>query len=126
MTRVNCVPVEELVGKHLVAEVHEIVRLPTNLRQSLSRKSKPFDLKEIPEKYTLGTGHVKFFFNKFGYLKKRFEQLIAEMDRRGYKAKFRDSSIFDVDSKWMGEYSPTPEEIEINRQRISDRLGGKK
>lgn len=126
MTRINVVPVEELTTKHLVAEVHEIVRLPTNLRQSLNRKSKPFSMSEIPVKYTLGTGHVKYFFNKFGYLKQRFEQLLSEMDRRGYKAIFRDSTIFDVGDKWMGNYTPTEEALTINRQRIADRLGGKK
>lgn len=126
MTRINVVPVEELTQRHLIAELHEIVRLPTNLHQSLNRKSKHFSMSEIPAKYTLGTGHVKYFFNKFGYLKQRFEQLIKEMDRRGYKATFRDSTIFDVGEKWMGNYTPTEEALAINRQRIADRLGGKK
>lgn len=82
-------------------------------------------MKEIPEKYTLGTGHVKYFFNKFGYLKSRFEQLVSEMERRGYHPKFKDSSIFNQEERWMGNYTPTPEAIEINRQRINERLNKK-
>lgn len=61
MTRINLVDPAELSTKHLVAEYREIMRLPGNLATSLNRKGKKFDLKEIPEQYTLGTGHVKFF-----------------------------------------------------------------
>lgn len=125
MTRINIVPVEELHRQHLLAEYREIARLPGNLHASLNRKSKPFSVTEIPSKYTLGTGHVKFFFNKFGYLKKRFEQLVSEMERRGYNANFKDSSIFDVGNRWMGDYQPTEEALLVNRQRILDRLRGK-
>jgi len=123
MTRINVVPVKELTVKHLVAEYREIARLPNNLFQSLNRKGKPFDMAEIPSRYTLGKGHVKFFFTKFAFLKERFELLVDEMVRRGYNPTYRDSRIFEVDSKWMGEYIPTSEDIELNRQRIKERLG---
>lgn len=125
MTRINIVPVQELSTKHLVAEYREITRLPNNLKISLSRK-KPFKLEEIPEFYTLGKGHVKFFYNKFKFLKDRFEALVDEMIRRDYNPNYRDSSIFDVEAEWFWDYKPTDEALEINRQRIAERLGGLK
>ena len=121
MTRINVVPVSELSGKHLVAEYREITRLPNNLVKSLSRKTKPFELSEIPPEYVLGKGHVKFFYDKMGYLKNRFEQLVKEMLNRGYKPSYADSTIFDTDSKYMKNYEPTKEALAINRQRIKER-----
>ena len=121
MTRINVVPVSELSSKHLVAEYREIARLPNNLKKSLNRKSKPFSLSEIPPKYVLGKGHVKFFFNKFKYLKNRFEELVNEMIKREYSHNYTDSSIFDVESEYMGEYNPTEEALKLNRQRIRER-----
>lgn len=118
------VPVSELTRLHLISEYKEITRLPANLRQSLNRKSSPFSMSEIPNQYTLGKGHVKYFFNKFGYLKRRFEMLVDEMLKRGYNPSYRDSSIFNVESKWMGDFEPTERDLEINRERIKERLNG--
>lgn len=122
MTRVNVVPVQELNVKMLCAEYREITRLPNNLRTSLTRKSKLFSMSEIPTTYTLGQGHVKFFYDKFKFLKNRYEQLVDEMLKRGYNPTYRDSSIFDVEEKYFNDYEPTEEAIEINRKRIQERL----
>lgn len=122
MTRINVVPVEELSRQHLVAEYREITRLPKNLTTSLNRTSKPFQLKEIPPTYTLGTGHVKYFYDKMLFLEKRFDQLVTEMLHRGYNPTFRDSSIFKPnDTRFYNDYIPTEEALEINRQRIKER-----
>lgn len=122
MTRINVVPVTELSRLHLVAEYKEITRLPKNLTKSLSRPNKPFTLTEIPPVYTLGTGHVKFFYLRMKFLQNRFEQLIAEMLKRGYNPTYRDSSIFiPLDKQFYNDYTPTEEAIEINRQRIKER-----
>lgn len=122
MTRINVVPVTELTREHLIAEYREIMRLPKNLYNSLNRKSKPFDINEIPTEYKLGTGHVKFFFNKFEYLKVRFEQLVNEMIYRGYNPTYTNSDMFNVDSKYMNNYIPTKAALKINRDRIMERL----
>lgn len=121
MTRINCIPVQELTTKHLVAEYREITRLPNNLAKSLSR-AKPFSMSEIPTQYTLGTGHVKYFYNKFRYLQKRFENLVEEMVRRGYNPKYRDSSIFKVEEKFYQDWTPDEEAMRKNRERIKERL----
>jgi deoxyribonuclease (pyrimidine dimer) len=122
MTRINIIPPSELTTKHLVAEYREITRLPNNLKKSLSR-IKPFSLNEIPSQYTLGTGHVKFFYNKMKFLEKRFENLVQEMLNRGYSPNYRDSSIFkNCETKFYNDYIPTPEAIDINKKRIYQRL----
>jgi deoxyribonuclease (pyrimidine dimer) len=121
MTRINVVPVEELSQQHLVAEYREITRLPGNLKKSLDRKGKPFNLLEIPPEYVLGPGHVKFFYDKMSFLQKRFESLVTEMLKRGYNPTFRDSRIFVVDNPYYNDYNPTTEALELNRQRIKER-----
>ena len=105
-----------------MAELHEITRLPGNLRKSLNRISKPFSMSEIPEKYTLGTGHVKFFYCRMKYLQKRFENLVEEMIRRGYNPTYRDSSIFQAEERFYNDWTPDEEAIEKNRSRIKERL----
>jgi deoxyribonuclease (pyrimidine dimer) len=122
MTRINVVPVESLSRQHLVAEYREITRLPGNLRASLSRKSKAFSMSEIPSQYVLGTGHVKFFFDKMQYLENRFEQLVSEMLKRGYNPSYMDATIFrDCPSQFYNTYEPTQEAIDLNVARIKER-----
>jgi len=120
MTRINVVRVEELSREHLIAEYREIMRLPGNLKAWLNRKSKPPSFDEIPTEYKLGTGHVKFFFNKFLFLQIRFENLVDEMLSRGYNPRFTDSTIFVVDKLYYNDYTPTETAIEINRARIKE------
>lgn len=122
MTRINVVPVKNLSRLHLIAEYREISRLPSNLKTSLERKSKPFKLTEIPTQYTLGTGHVKFFYDKMLFLQNRFKALVDEMLARGYNPTFRDETIFIPEDKaFYNDYTPTIEAIEINKQRILER-----
>jgi deoxyribonuclease (pyrimidine dimer) len=122
MTRINVVDPKELSRQHLVAEYREITRLPGNLNTWINRKSKPPSFDEIPVEYKLGTGHVKFFYNKFKYLEKRFEAIIDEMLARGYNPNFTDSSIFKrVDKLYYNDYTPTEEALAINRARIKKR-----
>lgn len=123
MTRINIVPVKELCNKHLFAEYREMPRLVKNLHTALNRRSIPFKLIEIAPKYILGKGHVKFFFNKFKYLHFRHIQLTEELLYRGYNLSNTDSSIFStVDKMWYGDYSPSEEEMKINRHRIRERM----
>lgn len=122
MTRINVVDPKELSTKHLVAEYREIMRLPGNLAKSLNRKGKKFDLKEIPETYTLGTGHVKFFYDKMYFLEKRFNSIVQEMLDRGYNPVYQKLGIFSrCDEQFYNDYTPTVEAIELNVKRIKER-----
>lgn len=118
MTRINLVHPTELTTKHLVAEYREIMRLPNNLRKSLSRDD--FKMSEIPTTYRMGKGHVKFFYDKMLFLQVRFGMLVGEMIRRGYNPKFRDSRIFIPDDlRFYNDYMPDDDAIEINRERLT-------
>lgn len=120
MTRINVVPVNELIDKHLRGEYHEITRVPGNLKKSLNRKSKPFSIDEIPPEYVLGTGHVKFFYNKMQFLHNRYLALVDEMNKRGYNAKGELAHIFKVEG-FYNDYQPTDKALELNRIRIDER-----
>ena len=119
MTRINCVPVQELSGPHLVAEYRELPRV-----FKLAEKAAARGLPAQPGAYTLGKGHLLFFYSRLGYLAKRHAELIREMKRRGYKPSFTgiDRSQFPgiPDSCW-NDWTPTEEALRLNRQRIQER-----
>lgn len=55
MTRINsAIPVKNLTDEHLLAEHREIKRLPYFLSKAIQSGS----INNIPEKFTLGKGHV--------------------------------------------------------------------
>lgn len=123
MTRINCVPIEELTDKHLFAEWREMPRLVKNLQKSLNRPGKPFDLREIPEKYCLGSGHVKFFYNKFKWLHKRHQKITKLLLSKGYNLSHTNSDVFTQVPPWCyNDWEPNSADREINRERIAERL----
>ena len=70
MTRINVgIHPSELPIKMLIAEHREIKRIPNCI------KSGRYSLTDIPANFTLGQGHVKFFYNKLAYLRKRYEMI---------------------------------------------------
>lgn len=120
MTRINCVPVEELTDLHLLAEYRELPRV-YKLVQKVIEKGADID---IPSNYRLGTGHVKFFYDKGTWLKRRFElEIVPELIKRGFKLNFKEYR--NHPKGWDNDYYPTEEAISINRKRIKERLGGK-
>jgi deoxyribonuclease (pyrimidine dimer) len=128
MTRINCIPVEELTDKHLGAEYRELPRLFGQIQKAIQRGESPND-KRNPTEYKLGTGHTRFFYNKLAWLAERQLQLIAECQKRGRKVNYTQipASVMimmayhpDRNLNW----TPTPEAMELNRQRIQERLNG--
>ena len=123
MTRINLVPPSELHKKHLVAEYHELPRIFSYVRMQLKKGIDPATL-DIPPEYTLGKGHMKFFYDKLAFLIDRQSALIVEMLERKIKVNYE--NLFGlaegIPEHLMGNYEPTPEAIELNRQRIAERL----
>jgi len=117
MTRINCVPVEELSRQHLLAEWRELPRVFKLASNAYASGRKII----IPSEYTLGAGHVTFFYNKLGYATERFERLRAEMLRRGYAPSFDQFPKFVVPRTAMQSWTPTPEALALNRARIAER-----
>lgn len=124
MTRINCVPVEELTAKHLVAEYRELPRIFALVYNAIERKE-PIGFKS-PQEYTMGTGHVRFFYDKLEWLNNRQKQLINEMLNRGYSPNYLNEPKFkwgkDIPKKYWNDWTPTEQALKINRQRINDRL----
>lgn len=118
MTRINCVPPEELSREHLLAEWKELPRVFT-----LAAKAYHSGRKVVaPERYTLGAGHVKFFYQRLGYCLKRFSALREEMLRRGYKPSYDAPPITEIrDTEWWQHWWPDEDALRINRERILER-----
>lgn len=119
MTRINVgVPPKQLCRQHLLAEAREIKRIPNCISKG------KFVMNGIPQEFTLGKGHVKFFYNKLGYLKTRYEEIYAECVNRGYQVTYFGSAWDNVPIELMGNYEPKNRDIEIITQRINERLNG--
>jgi len=112
MTRINCVPPEELSGPHLVAEYRELPRV-----FGLIRKARPGP---APAEYVLGPGHVRFFYDKAGWLLRRQRALIDEMIRRGYRPTHTEPAPLAAGLP-MGDWTPDERAMALNRARLAER-----
>lgn len=119
MTRVNVVSPSELSGKHLVAEYREIVRVFALARSAQYDMHK----RKQPSEYTLGTGHVLFFYDKLKYISDRYDSLCNEMIARGYQCNriSKEDLHQGIGKHMFWNYNPTPAALTINRQRIKER-----
>lgn len=126
MTRINCVPVEELTNKHLLAEYRELPRIYGLVRKRVALGNVPSQIKK-PSEYTLGTGHVTFFYDKLNWLTERYKSLCNEMRKRGYTVNYgnTDELTHGIPREWFGTFTVTDHALEINRKRIADRLAKK-
>lgn len=130
MTRINVVPVSTLTQQHLVAEYRENPRVFALVEKAILRGESPSNRKN-PSAYTLGAGHVRFFYNKLAYIADRQMQLVQEMLKRGYNPAFTTDLRVEWESKipdkqWWESYTPTEEALHMNRERITLRLSGVK
>ncbi len=113
MTRINCIPVQELTDQHLLAEYREITRI-----SKLARVLTDYGT------YKLGEGHVKFFYNKGQYLKQRTNELYEECKFRGFNIKrkiYRSHPAVLLEQDWI----PDESAIRLNRERIEDKIRSK-
>lgn len=116
MTRINTgIKPSELPDKLLFAELREIKRIPNQINNG------KYNMNNIPETFTLGTGHVKFFYNKLLYLLKRYTSLRNEAVKRGF-------NVSDFSSAWdhspptlMNDYTETEQDRYILIERINER-----
>ncbi len=125
MTRINLVHPTQLTNKHLMAEYRELPRIFTAVSKLEGKK--PTDV-SIPARYVLGTGHMKFFYNKLSWLLARYEELYDELIKRGYNI---DTQLFlnvvqstdSIPRVWFNstDYNPSPEDVYLNMVRICKR-----
>jgi len=129
MTRVNLVPPSELKDQHLFTEFREIKMVPRALERSLRNHSTQEVLKTIPSTFTLGKGHVLFFYDKGAYLRRRYQLIRMELRRRGIN--FNEDSEFDPNgvyyrvTEFDGNYVPTQAAMRTIRARIAEKIAMK-
>lgn len=123
MTRINIVPVNELMDQHLIAEYREITMIPASLNRTLKSK-RGLNLNKIPEIYTLNKGHVYFFYDKGKYLAKRYQLLRNEMKERGFNPDNNRKFPVDIfkDNGLFNDWKPRLYEYDIIRERIKQRV----
>ena len=117
MSRINAgIPPKDLTDRHLIAEHREIKRIPNIIKKGkLSGTG-------APAEFTLGTGHIKFFYDKQQYLLDRYKDLYAECLRRGFNVQDYSTAWDGLPPELMNNYTPTPRDRKIVRERIAERL----
>lgn len=120
MTRINILPPDELMDQHLIAEYRETRLLTENLRRSFRMTGA--DKNKIPKQFTLNKGHILFFKDKGAYIAKRYEELQAEMRRRGFVPTFPtiDTSVWPPG--FFNDWTPTKRDQDVVRERIAVRI----
>jgi len=121
VTRINLISPKQLHQKHLLAEYRELPRIVTAVRKQQAKGNTPDDI-DIPPDYVLGKGHMKFFYDKLEFLRRRYFLIVAECWRRKYKIQYSELSLKGVDQCWRGDYNPTRKAIQLNKQRIAERM----
>ena len=139
MTRINLVEPSQLTTKHLMAEYRESPRVFTAVRKLVYIPSprvgdgwrKFIESNQIAPSYILGTGHVKFFYDKLPWLRERYRSICYELrtkrevslDKDVYQSVIIDADdlIASIRMDMIDDWQPSPEEIYLNMARICKR-----
>lgn len=118
MTRINSgVKPQELSNRHLLAEHREIKRIPNAITKGR------YNLDGIPDKFKLGQGHVKFFYNKLAYLHSRYGLIYSECIKRGFNVTCYNEAFLDMPYDLYNDWTPTGEARSLIEERIALRSG---
>lgn len=122
MTRINIVPHRLLSDQHLLAELKELNQFCGSYRKS-HHAFRRFHLNgksdKLPTEYRLGTGHVKFFFDKFGYILQRRLGAVQEVERRNMRVHAPFGILIEnIHHSDFNDYVPTNHAKVLNASRI--------
>lgn len=121
MTRISVgVRAIELCDAHLIKERIELLRIPNAIRSGKAV------VKNIPSTFTLGTGHVKFFYDKLDYLHNRYLELTAECIERDFKITDFSDSFLGLPKELCNGYEERDQDRKIVVDRVNERLLGMK
>jgi deoxyribonuclease (pyrimidine dimer) len=109
-----------LCDAHLIKERIELLRIPNAIKTGKAV------VKDIPKYFTLGKGHVKFFYDKIGYLHKRYSELTAECHLRGFNITDFSDSFDGISMSLWNDYNETKQDRTIVVDRVNERLSGMK
>ena len=117
MTRINAsIRPAELSNSMLFSEYREAKRIPNSI------KSGKAVVKNLPKEFKLDTNHVKFFYDKILYLKKRSDELYKECLRRGINAQDYSDCYKDIPPELFNDWRETAEARRLLKERINLRL----
>jgi len=117
MTRINAsIKPFELSNSMLFAEYREIKRIPNTIKTGKAV------IKNIPKQFKLEQNHVKFFYDKILYLKRRSDALYIECLNRGINAPDYSECYKDIPSHLFNDWRETKESRELLKERINKRL----
>lgn len=111
MTRINVVPVEELSDQWLIAEYRE---LPRALKGNIS-------LKNAPNHYKLGNGHMKWARKYAIYTNNRMDKIVKEMVYRGFKPNFSADLSQYITEDMKNDYTVDLNDLEVNKSRLVEK-----
>lgn len=109
MTRINTIDPQHLLDQHLMAEYREITRV-----SSLSKHTYQ------PKQYLMGTGHVKFFYDKGLFLSKRRKVLYDELVKRGYNVTWFE--YVDHTASLHKDWQPVAADHAVSIGRLHEKL----
>jgi hypothetical protein len=116
MTRINSgISVSSLIDSHLFSEYRELKRIPNTISSGKAV------VKDIPKVYSLGKGHVKWYYPRLKYLHKRSDALYQELLRRGYDVEDYSSCFQSLPPELYNDWDDT-EAKPILAERIKERL----
>ena len=117
MARVNVgINPKYLSDQHLLAEAVEILMVVGSLRKQKFVLKKP-----TPKEFKLGTGHIRFFWDKILFLNRRLILVKNEIVRRGMQTKHQ-INISEIPSQLLNDWNPNDNDFSLLKERISDRL----
>lgn len=123
MTRISvAVRAIELCDSHLNKERIELLRIPNAIK---SGKAK-VNLAKTPKTFTLGTGHVVFFYPRLKYLHKRYNELTEECVRRKVKVTDYSDAFEGLPENLYNDYEETSADRTLLVERVNERLIGMK
>ena len=104
-----------------MAEYREIFMIGPALQRSL--KSESWNSNKIPKKFTLGKGHVMFFYDKGRYLFKRYDEIREELKKRNFKLDdHRHFKTYQFPTEYFNDWDPSEEDQSIVLKRIEERI----
>lgn len=121
MTRINLVHPSTLCDKHLGAEYRELPRVFGLVRAAAARGERPADPRN-PTEFRLGSGHVRFFYPRLGWLVERYMLLVQECKRRGRTVNFTAPDIHGIPVEWFGYWQPNERDLALSQARILAKL----
>lgn len=125
MSRINCIPPSELNREMLQGEYHELPRIMNLVRSAIKRGETP-NMANYPKSYTLGLGHVRFFYPRLKYILKRYTAIVKLCKEKNIDVKYTTLDMHGIGKEWFGDWEPTQEDMDLNRERIMINLKRKR